>query len=191
MPGDPRSVGQAFLGRELHLEVLSAGQGVARGCSFVIFTQDRQHYVAGHVGTGTLRPGEGATIRTTLPLIGSACAGVLICRDIEGNAWAWNLNEDPKRRIYRGGRRGEERMLSQDDILRAFYPDLSTSGMARHYCVAETDTDKLRQRSYASGPRPPDVQAPPAGGELRETLRPADSQVQHSDRPGGGPPSGA
>jgi hypothetical protein len=176
----PELTGQPleFLGREVHVDVLNAGQGVASGCSFVILTQDHRHFVAGHLGTGTLKAGEGRTIRTTLPLIGPLTIGVLVARDIEGNCWAWNFGGQPKKRLYRGGK---SRLMSEDDMLHAFYPRLSIHDMTRHYCVAETETDKRRERSFSNGPRPPGVAPPRRPDDDPEALTPAKAQVQRSE----------
>jgi hypothetical protein len=94
--GQPLSVPVTMVGSELHLSVHNGGGGLAKGVGFVLASGRK--YATGHLGDGFLKPGAGGMVKTELepPEVGTTAIGLLNCRDLAENSWAWSLQGERK-----------------------------------------------------------------------------------------------
>src|SRR4051795_5990537 len=79
---------------QVHYEVDNHGGGLARNCGFFFMHGDQ--YVAGYLGTGTLRPGERVRVRAMRRPWEGETIGVVMCDDAERNPRGCLLPDAPK-----------------------------------------------------------------------------------------------
>jgi hypothetical protein len=106
--------------------VHNAGSGVARAPYYIVISGTRwsHGYLA---GAGLLMPGAEVRITTALPTMDTPM-GVLVCRDLEENTYAWNLAG--KRRTVRKGSDWEPgEWMNQHELLATFYPEIDSAGL--------------------------------------------------------------
>ena len=133
----PSLHGQVLVGQEglLEVHIHNAGRGVAKGVLIGLVAEDS--HVMGALGTGFLPGGESVFVQTGIPtpsiehLAREKPKGVLICRDISENSYAWNLVGERKvlRRRYLPWQR--HRVTSTSEALHRFYPEIDFAGLAR------------------------------------------------------------
>lgn len=116
------------VGPTVGLLIHNSGGGLAKGVGFLIVAGDS--YVQGYAGTGFLRPGEAADIRTQLPPdaveTGESAIGMVACRDVNEDGWIWNMRGDRKASRRRWWRRGH-RYKTGEEMLAVFHPDVDLS----------------------------------------------------------------
>lgn len=117
--------------RQAALTIYNAGGGVAKAVGFLLVSGSQ--YALGFVGAGFLRSGQMAHVGTQMVADENGLA-IVICRDLDEQVHAWNL--DGEHKVFPIDRDHRAYMLTE--VWEAFYPDV--------------DLDELTQVGFLTAP---------------------------------------